>query len=431
MLRQTSPMKSILVLFALLFFIGKVAKSMWNGGTQSFQSDKHAEEADIRNSRPLRDSYMRRLAWNAFHPVTRMFNMGGAQTFAQDGNIPKSSFFKRLSTWIGHLNPFSSSLDVNGRSNATKSNGNYMVDKPPGLSWISYHTVIINGIEIAYHNPFSPRKIKGVALLIHGCGQDANDWFELPEHRHVAAHLVRRRLALLAISSGNRVNGCWSTRFPHWQNEDVERVIIVVSQWSSDQNIPPTAPFYALGISSGATMLSVLSASNLLPNLVSQALYISPGNQRAFRNATVAYPNTLFIHLTTDQHYASPSAIAAGRKILLRRKVELVGELALGKPSLTPLTLHEREPRISEEMSRKIFSVLELQRDDMEKAMRVSTNEEVASLWADKNLRRAAKQVIRVVNGQHELSAMHAERMTEWLIKNGRHVNSGFTSHHD
>lgn len=425
---QTSLMRGVLLLLVLLFAVKKVVESIRNRKSQGPYFGEDIEEADIRNSRPLHNSRVEGFAWYAFHPVVRMFNVLGTPSPVKDSGTQKYSLFQALSAWIGKLNPFRSSSRVEGSSNKLGSN-EYQRGNPPRPNGISYHAVTINSIGVAYHNPFSPRNIKGIGLLIHGCGQDASDWFELPEHRHVAAHLLRRRLALLAISSGNRVNGCWSTRFPHWQNEDVERVIIAVNQWSSDHNIPPTAPIYGVGVSSGATMLSVLAASNLLPSLASQALYISPGNQRAFRNASEVYPNTLFIHLTTDQHYASPAAIATARKILLKRKVELVGELPLGKLVLTPLLLHEREPRISVEMSKKIFSVLDLHREDMEKAMRVSTSEEVVELWSDRNLRRSVKQVIRVVNGQHELLATHAEKMADWLIRNGRRINADSTSY--
>lgn len=288
----------------------------------------------------------------------------------------------------------------------------------------AYHTSQINGIDIAYHNPLPVQKVRGVALLIHGCQQEASDWFQLPEHRHIAAQLIRKKLALLAVTSANRVTGCWSTRFPHWQNDDVERVVVATRQWIADNGIPPQTPLYAVGISSGATMLSILSSSNKLPYLASQALYISPGNQRALRNASNTYPNTLFVHITTDHHYASPSAIASARKTLLKRNVGMVGELPLSKVQFAPLTLHEREPRITPEMSRKIYAAAEQVRGDIERAIRMSTDEGIAALWSNRDSRRAARQEIRVVNGLHEVSAKYADKVANWLISNGRRTKS-------
>lgn len=281
----------------------------------------------------------------------------------------------------------------------------------------TFQTGEINGIDVAFHNPFPARKLRGIALLIHGCRQQASDWFQLPEHRHIAAHLLRKRLALLAVTSSNRVTGCWSTRYPHWENEDVSRVMMATKRWRVDRTIPSTAPIYAVGISSGATMLSILSSSNEMPSMVGQALYISPGSQRALNNATKSYPSTLFVRLTTDRHYASASAIALARRALLTRNVPMVGELTMSKVQLTPTTLHHREPRISAELSRKIFEAATYgQYHKIEHAMKTSSDEEIVAFWRSRDSRRAAVQVMRVVQGLHEVSAVCAEKVANWLI---------------
>lgn len=332
------------------------------------------------------------------------------------------SIIQSVSTWIRNF-AYKATLPLRGieRNTSPKTLEEEHINPP---FRVTHHTEFINGIPIAYCNPSSIREIKGIALLIHGCGEEAKDWFQLPEHRHIAAQLVRRKLALLAVSSSNKVNGCWSTRFPSAKNEDAERVTIGVKQWTLKHNILPNAPIYAIGVSSGATMLSVLSSSHMLPNIVSQALYISPGNQRAFRNASDSYPNTIFVHLTSDQHFASSSAITSARKVLLNQKVKLVGELPLKKVELTPLTIHQREPRISPRLSKRIFNVvrehLGTSSNRMEKAVLVSSNEDLLTLWADKEARRAVRQVFRVTEGQHELSAVYSDKVVDWLIRNGR-----------
>lgn len=421
MLPSTIPFKGTLVIAAVVLVIGKILYEI-NGITLQIQQNFDPnEDPPIRNSEPQHPPSPADSKWDLFPPFIHFFHRADRRlTSPEQSGFWRPVSFSGQPEWIKRLFNLRQTSPFGAGSESSSATPRLPRPDEPKTNWISYHSVTINDIDVAYYNPFPSKKVSGIALLIHACGQQARDWFQLPEHRRVAAQLVRKQLALLAISSGNRVNGCWSTRFPHWQNEDVERVTIVVRQWSTNHNILPSAPIYAVGISSGGTMLSVLSSSDLVPNLASQALYISPGNYRAFRNASKAYPNTLFVHHISDQHYASSAAVTAARKILLKQKVQLVGELPLSPITLTPLTLHEREPRFSVDVSRKIYSMLKAHRGNIEEAMRTSTNEHLVQLWADRSARRAIKQIVRVAGGHHELSSMHSEKVADWLLSNGR-----------
>lgn len=379
-----------------------------------------SDEAAIRNSVPSSEQQ----SWNRWSLLSAF---AGWYSGAIDTRGPDTMRLSRLRMTVAEwfaaiaLRFKSQQPSINTASTGPAEPMNGLAFKKQSVSdERTYRKVQINGIDVAYHNPFAIRKLRGVVLLLHGCQQEASDWFELPEHRHIAAQMLRRRLALLAVTSANRVTGCWSTRYPSWQNDDVARVANATMQWMSDFSISPHIPLHGIGVSSGGTMLSVLSGSDSFPNLVSQALYISPGNHRAFRKANESYPNTLFVHVLTDHYYASPSAVASARKTLLKRNVGLVGELLLPKIHLTPLTLHEREPRFSVETSRKIFAAAQREGGNIERAVRTSTEQTVASLWNNRESRRAARQIIRVVNGQHEVCAAHADKVAEWLVSNGR-----------
>lgn len=422
MSQQDKIVKCVLFLGFCVLLVDKIMISSRSQSPTIFEPNQ-ADENAIRNSMPTNEALTATqlpAVWNLLMPVRQVVSWARKTTSSQSGHI--SRILNNLVTWFARV----TSPTGHHRKNNTTSSGpseprlEATFDEQSSDGKSAYHESQINGIDIAYNNPFPTTKLRGVALLIHGCQQQASDWFQLPEHRHIAAQLLRKRLALLAVTSGNRVTGCWSTRYPDWQNDDVARVVIATQQWLADNGIPPKTPLYAVGISSGATMLSVLSSSNKLPGLISQALYISPGNQRAFRNATESYPNTLFVHVMTDHHYASPSAIASARKTLLKRNVGLVGELPLSKVNLTPLTLHEREPRFTPELSRKMFAAAEQERGNMERAMRMSTDEGIATLWTTRDSRRAARQIIRVVNGYHEVSAMYADKVADWLVSNER-----------
>lgn len=326
----------------------------------------------------------------------------------------KPSIFSSLSSWFLHFFPFTKpSSTSNFKSSHTAPFSSLHPESPFHKV---YRTAQIKGVHVAYHNPFTDKSLRGVALLFHGCLQDAKDWFQLPEHRNIAAHLLHNRLALLAITSENRVTACWSTRFPAHQNSDAERVNIVTHQWLTDHHISPQTPLIGVAISSGATMLSVLAASQFLPALASQVLYISPGNMRAFHNATSNYPNTLFVHVMADHYYASPSAIESARSILLKRGVKVVGELPLGQIHLLPLTFHHHEPRITRNMSRRLFAAAKKYNGDVEKAAMLSADEVVRNLWINKELGRGVQQIARVVRGAHEVSARHADLVAEWAV---------------
>lgn len=360
-------------------------------------------------------------------PSAFRFVINATQIVSHETTSPRVKIFKILSEVGLWFQGFSFSLGGHRRNGGistlpsrprfeTVFDDDFTDDKK------AYQVGEINGVHIAFHNPLPTRKLRGVALLIHGCQQTASDWFRLPEHRHIAAHLLHKRLALLAVTSANRVTGCWSTRYPYWENDDVSRILMATKRWIADQNIPPSTPIYGVGISSGATMLSVLSSSNEKPRLVSQALYMSPGNQRALNNATESYPSTLFVHLRTDHYYASPSAIASARKTLLKQNVPLVGELPLSRVHLTPTTLHEREPRISAALSRKIFdTVTRGNHQKIEHAIRLSSDEEIVALWNGYDSRRATMQIMRIVQGLHEVSASSADKVADWLIATTTH----------
>lgn len=310
----------------------------------------------------------------------------------------KLGFVQRVAAWFRNHLPFASLTRKHGYSDDAIPLSGHTLES-------GFHSIRIGDVDGAYSNPFAANKLRGVALLFHGCSQSAQDWFSLPEHKLVSSELLRQRFALLAFTSHNRVTGCWSTRFPGRENEDVIRVKVAVRQWMTEQQISSAVPIIALGVSSGATMLSVLAHE--LP-IVSQALYISPGNQRALRNATDEYPSTLFVHLASDQYYAPPNAIAAARRTLVRRNVALVGELSLPNVPFTATTFHDHEPVLTKELSQRLYENAQRNENKVAQVLRGET-------LGKTSLRRGALQIARVLRGGHELSALHADKVAKWL----------------
>lgn len=77
------------------------------------------------------------------------------------------------------------------------------------------------------------------------------NWTKHPPFSH-HTHLAR-----LAVTSANRVTGCWSTRHPASLNYDASRVRLAIRQWLDSQRIAHAAPTYAVGVSSGAMLFSI------------------------------------------------------------------------------------------------------------------------------------------------------------------------------
>lgn len=297
-----------------------------------------------------------------------------------------------------------------------------------------------NGLEVVYSREAIEHP-SGVAFLFHGCGQWASDWFQLPEHRRVVEDLRVAGIATVAFSSSsNAATRCWSTRFPADKNSDAVAVALAAHEFLLNKSLPETLPRYGVGVSSGATILSILSGSASMPRIASQVLYISPGSMRAFRDASSTYPNTLFVHSKSDENFASAPAISAARHALLENQVHVVGEMAQHRVPLRPLTFHARDPVLSTASSRRIYGIFATCRatpaapaqdnnGDAEDGAACHFEEAVARnardpvlepLLANTLAARSLRQVMRVVSGGHELSSSSSDKVVAWLRAHAR-----------
>lgn len=327
-----------------------------------------------------------------------------------------SRAFRLMIKWVKNRIPswLKSGPRVSNTQSSTSLDSRSLYQSSP------FQTASIAGVHVEYKIPDNRHDIVGVALLFHGCQQNATDWSQLPEHRQIVFHLLKQRLGIIAFTSRDRVTGCWSTRFPSEHNLDASAVIKSLHLWLSAVSIPADIPMYAIGISSGASFLTVLAQSVQLPHLHSQALYMSAGNQRALRDATGQFPNTLFVYLLSDNHYASVEMVTTSKHILSQRNVQNLGELPLDAVTFEPDTFHKREPRISLEHSHQLYDVSKNYRGKaMEFAIRTSTNAASERIRESVQLQRAVRQITRIVSGAHEVSGTHADLVTKWLIQNG------------
>lgn len=356
-----------------------------------------------------------------------------ASSKTKDGMLSKAlgSLSGWVHSWFANRKKKAKRAEDNTQDTSRAANAGNTSSAATDREEKSYVEDNIDGMEIAYSKSVPKKSIDGVVFLFHGCGQSAKDWYELPEHLAIERQLRKKRLATLALSAKNGASGCWSTRFPAHKNEDAARVSRVVKAWLQSKSLPWNITSHGVGISSGGTFLSILSTLPVLSTIRSQVLYVSPGSMRAFHRATNEYPNTLFVHLGNDKHFASRKAVNNARHVLLSRGVPLVGELQLPIVGLREWTLNARDPRFTMRQSKAFHrAVNECNRAKSQGGdSKLCSYEDVRQMGSEKgefqpasagSLRsqRALAQILRVTTGQHEVQSQNADKIVSWLKAN-------------
>lgn len=331
-----------------------------------------------------------------------------------------------LFKWHGMPRSYKDEVVVDDAASDQSSRGDGLGgDRVPDREFIED---TVKGVKLVYTPLLSDTR--SVALLFHGCQQDALDWFELPAHRLIVRELRARGIAAIAFTSRNQISRCWSTRFPSDQNIDTQRVALALRYWRLEHNVTEDFRFYGIGFSSGATMLSVLATEHTMPFIVSQALYMSPGNMRAFRRASEDYPSTLFVRQMEDVSFATHRAVEEAHKVLLDRGTQFVGELPLSRPQLMPASLRDRDPRFTLAQSHEMYRLLSGTRRGFTQTLRQLHEETDLSRLSDVPSRRHSLQCFaRELDGKHELSSKHADKVISWLIQHGASKESDDSRH--
>ena len=130
----------------------------------------------------------------------------------------------------------------------------------------------VGGMRMTWAAPkgLDRREWKGLLLAFAGCSHpSSSDWFELPESRELARAALSHGLAF-ASATPRASSGCFSAA-GHQQVLDVVAWMRALLPTAS----PRGTPLYAIGVSSGASFLSQLVSSPLLPSpFAAAAFYI-------------------------------------------------------------------------------------------------------------------------------------------------------------
>jgi zinc transporter 2 len=155
---------------------------------------------------------------------------------------------------------------------------------------------------------------RGILFLAHGCHHAATSWWSasaacpsctgLPEELRIVTAVLQKGLVALAVTSANRITGCWD-------GSDADRVRTVVAnvtaklqstnQMGPGQATTPPPPLYAFGASSGARFTLMMPSLGFeLAGIAAQIMSIPV---RVLQNRA-PYPPTIFVHMPKDKHMA-------------------------------------------------------------------------------------------------------------------------------
>ncbi|CAI7881777.1 unnamed protein product [Closterium sp. NIES-54] len=219
----------------------------------------------------------------------------------------------------------------------------------------------MHGREVVWQVPRGDLPLAGVVFFAHGCTHRATHFWPphracpsclgLPEDMALVQHALKRRLAVIAVSS---LSTCWDTSFPPERSLDIPPVVQVLTTWRQQHHLR-TLPLFALGASSGGYFISLLAHSIDLQAL---AIIISSGVKKAFDSPLPSgrqFPPTLFVHMPKDEQRAE----AVERAVeILRSKGSEAGQIPCLEKRLGPSFLSDRIPNLTLAASERIFQAL-------------------------------------------------------------------------
>jgi len=154
-------------------------------------------------------------------------------------------------------------------------------------------------IQVVYTNyttTLYSKPSKGIALLLHACSHSALKFFTsspnckscigLSEELRIVRLVLQYGYMPIAISSINRVNGCWS-------NKDIPRIETVLNYWTerNEHQKVKHPVIYAIGASSGGSFASQL----LVSNMVDEALVMVMSLSNNIVKRLIEHPKPLYL----------------------------------------------------------------------------------------------------------------------------------------
>lgn len=289
----------------------------------------------------------------------------------------------------------------------------------------------IRGQEVVWELP--RRAPVGIVLFAHGCHHSAGDLWPpsracpaclgLPEERRLRAAALRRRLALVAVSSLDRTGKrCWAEA----RKDGGTAVAAILRDWTAARGLG-RLPLYAMGASSGGQMaLALPKVAKEIKGVYAQVRGVAdealalPGGRR--------FPPTAFVHMPKD---ADNAAVIEGNIATLKAAGTMVLEVKIGARAVTAAWLAARSPLIDGPTAAAVVAALQ---GDGLLAGNGSVTEPprpVTARWGaavsaaapglDLTLDEShLGELLNLAWAKHELASDEAEAVLTWLQGGGR-----------
>ncbi len=276
-------------------------------------------------------------------------------------------------------------------------------------------------------------KPTGVVLFGHGCHHSAGDLWPptpacaaclgLPEESRLRRAALRRRLAVVAVSSLDRAGKrCWGE-----VKKDGGAAVAAIAREVVRREGLEGLPVFAVGASSGGALALALPA--VMPEVAGVIAQVRGVDPAALRlPGGRKFPPTVFIHMPRDEDNAA--AVRADVAALRAARVPAL-EIEVRPRPVTPAWLADRSPLISLEVATVIVGAL---RADGLLAANGSLTEPprpatprwaaaVAPVGGGLSLKLDESHLGELLNlawAKHELVSDEAEAALAWLQGGGR-----------
>jgi len=201
----------------------------------------------------------------------------------------------------------------------------------------------------------------GVIVFANGCGRSARDFWDsgpgcinchgLPEEKRMIQSALDHGYTAIAISSPGRGRACWDTQ--RWDH--TEKVAGAVRQWVNDHRLDRDIPFFAYGISSGASFVQLLPRSMNITAIATQGAAIHSALELS-NTLGSSYPSMAF--LQTEQDSDKGREDAEGVRLLRKNHISVRTFNQNAQP-VDPHFFSHRIDGFEEKVSEELVRILE------------------------------------------------------------------------
>ena len=219
-----------------------------------------------------------------------------------------------------------------------------------------------DGIQIVYQIPTNAKNLSGVLIVAHGCSHSATDWWRksitcptcigLPLEQGIIRMAIHKNMAVMAISSIDRVNKCWVYKHDRMRVIKAIRYIYTKITTSVDGS---KVPLYLFGVSSGGSFVGTFAQEAKSARLQVSAICVQVMFVRIHRESATMVP-TIFVHMPLDTRTAH--MISKVVMLMNERSPNSAVEMRCEKKELTSTYFFEHSAALNKEDSATLVLAL-------------------------------------------------------------------------